>query len=34
MYRDDLMKGGSLTFTMGSKPNTNWGIKVPPPSVQ
>ena len=34
LYRDDLMKGGNLVFTMGSKPNTNWGVKVPPPSAQ
>lgn len=34
LYRDELMKGGSLMFTMGNKPNKNWGIKVPPPSVQ
>jgi predicted alpha-1,2-mannosidase len=34
MYRDELMKGGRLVFTMGSRPNMNWGVKVPPPSVQ
>lgn len=34
MYRDDLMKGGNLTFTMGSLPNTEWGVAIPPPSVQ
>jgi predicted alpha-1,2-mannosidase len=34
LYRDDLMKGGNLVFTMGSKPNTSWGVKVPPPSAQ
>jgi len=34
LYRDDLMKGGTLTLNMGSKPNQNWGVKVPPPSEQ
>jgi predicted alpha-1,2-mannosidase len=34
LYRDELMKGGELVFTMGSQPNKNWGTKVPPPSVQ
>ncbi|TWR29616.1 glycoside hydrolase family 92 protein [Mucilaginibacter pallidiroseus] len=34
LYRDELMKGGKLSFTMGNKPNTNWGTKVPPPSAQ
>ncbi len=34
MYREDLMKGGKLLFTMGSKPNMTWGTKVPPPSQQ
>lgn len=34
LYRDDLMKGGKLVFIMGNKPNMNWGVKVPPPSVQ
>ncbi|MEP7251490.1 MAG: GH92 family glycosyl hydrolase [Ginsengibacter sp.] len=34
MYRDDLMKGGTLEFVMGSTPNKNWGVKIPPPSVQ
>lgn len=34
LYRDELMKGGELIFTMGNKPNINWGSKVPPPSVQ
>lgn len=34
MYRDELMKGGKLLFTMGDKPNMAWGSKVPPPSVQ
>jgi putative alpha-1,2-mannosidase len=33
IYRDDLMKGGKLTFTMGAQPNTAWGT-TPPPSVQ
>lgn len=34
LYRDELMKGGELVFTMGSAPNTSWGTKVPPPSAQ
>jgi len=34
LYRDELMQGGKMVFTMGNKPNEAWGIKVPPPSVQ
>jgi len=34
LYRNELMKGGRLTFVMGEKPNTNWGTKTPPPSAQ
>jgi len=34
LYRDELMKGGKLVFTMGDHPNKEWGIKVPPPSAQ
>ena len=34
LYRDELMQGGKLLFTMGSKPNKAWGSKVPPPSKQ
>lgn len=34
LYRDELMKGGALELVMGNKPNMNWGVKVPPPSVQ
>ncbi|RFZ84394.1 glycoside hydrolase family 92 protein [Mucilaginibacter terrenus] len=34
LYRDELMKGGKLTFIMGKQPNTNWGVKIPPPSAQ
>lgn len=34
LYRDELMKGGELKLVMGDKPNTKWGVKVPPPSVQ
>ncbi|WP_420148537.1 GH92 family glycosyl hydrolase [Spirosoma sp.] len=34
LYRDELMKGGKLTFVMGSQPNTKWGIQTPPPSAQ
>ncbi|MCR8556267.1 GH92 family glycosyl hydrolase [Mucilaginibacter sp. BJC16-A38] len=34
LYRDELMKGGTMVFTMGSQPNKAWGSKTPPPSVQ
>ena len=34
LYRDELMKGGKLVFTMGNQPNMEWGTKVPPPSTQ
>ncbi|RPD45238.1 glycoside hydrolase family 92 protein [Hymenobacter sediminis] len=34
LYRDELMKGGRLVFTMGPQPNKAWGTKTPPPSVQ
>ena len=34
LYLDELMKGGRLTFEMGEQPNTSWGTKTPPPSVQ
>jgi putative alpha-1,2-mannosidase len=34
MYRDELMKGGILIFTMGNQPNKTWGTQTPPPSVQ
>ena len=34
MYRDELMKGGTLIFTMSNQPNKTWGVKTPPPSVQ
>lgn len=34
LYRDELMKGGKLTFVMDKEPNTNWGTKTPPPSEQ
>ena len=33
LYRDKMMKGGRLIFTMGSSPNTSWGISSPPPSM-
>jgi predicted alpha-1,2-mannosidase len=33
MEREKLMEGGTLTFKMDSVPNTNWGIKTPPPSM-
>jgi predicted alpha-1,2-mannosidase len=34
LYRDELMQGGELLFTMGNQPNKNWGTKVLPPSLQ
>ena len=34
LFRDELMKGGTLSLIMGSKPNMAWGITVPPPSSQ
>lgn len=34
LYREELMKGGTLELLMGNKPNMNWGVKVPPPSEQ
>ena len=33
IYRDELMNGGRLVFTMGDQPNTGWGT-TPPPSRQ
>ncbi len=33
IYRDEIMKGGKLSFTMGAEPNKNWGIGIPPPSM-
>ncbi len=34
MYLDQLKEGGKLTFVMGSRPNKNWGVAEPPPSIQ
>lgn len=34
LYRDELMKGGKLVFTMGNTPNTAWGTQALPPSAQ
>ncbi|MCO5946423.1 glycoside hydrolase family 92 protein [Mucilaginibacter sp. RT5R15] len=34
LYRDELMKGGKIIFTMGNKPNKTRGTRVPPPSAQ
>ena len=31
--REKLTNGGTLTFEMGSQPNTNWGVATPPPSM-
>jgi predicted alpha-1,2-mannosidase len=33
IYREALMKGGRLVFTLGSEPNEKWGVKIPPPSM-
>ena len=34
IYRDELMKGGTLSLTMGDKPNKRWGVSIQPPSAQ
>jgi predicted alpha-1,2-mannosidase len=34
LYRDELMKGGKMVLVMGATPNQEWGVDVPPPSVQ
>jgi predicted alpha-1,2-mannosidase len=34
MDREELMNGGTLRFEMGAKPNKNWGIQLPPPSMK
>ncbi len=31
--RKNLTGGGTLIFEMGAKPNTGWGVKVPPPGM-
>ena len=33
MYREELMKGGKLSFNMGPIPNREWGIDITPPSM-
>ncbi|MEC3907042.1 GH92 family glycosyl hydrolase [Tamlana sp. 2201CG12-4] len=33
MLHGDLMKGGTLSFTLGNEPNTDWGIETVPPSM-
>ena len=33
IYREELMKGGKLTFTLGKEPNKEWGIESIPPSM-
>src|ERR1035437_2613155 len=33
LIHEDIVKGGSLIFEMGPKPNKNWGIETPPPSM-
>lgn len=32
--REELMKGGTLSFTMGPEPKLDWGIGEAPPSMQ
>ncbi|MBS9525634.1 GH92 family glycosyl hydrolase [Litoribacter alkaliphilus] len=32
LYRDELMAGGKLIFTMSNEPNEQWGINNPPPT--
>ncbi len=34
LYRDELMQGGKLVFTMGDEPNKDWGTETPPPSAE
>ncbi len=31
--RKELMNGGTLKLEMGPKPNENWGVGIPPPSM-
>jgi len=31
--REELVKGGTLTFTMGPEPREDWGVEHPPPSA-
>ncbi len=33
MYHRELMKGGTLVFTMGPEPNKQWGAEKVPPSM-
>ncbi|WP_422083008.1 GH92 family glycosyl hydrolase [Ulvibacterium sp.] len=33
MPREELMKGGTLVFTMGPEPNRDWGVGQVPPSM-
>ncbi|MDF9796483.1 putative alpha-1,2-mannosidase [Catalinimonas alkaloidigena] len=33
IYRDQLMEGGTLSFTLGEQPNKNWGVSNIPPSM-
>ena len=33
IYRDEIMKGGKLLFTLGDDPNKKWGANTPPPSM-
>ncbi len=33
VYRDKIMDGGTLTFTLGQVPDREWGTGTPPPSM-
>ncbi|MDO5978245.1 GH92 family glycosyl hydrolase [Flavivirga spongiicola] len=33
IYRDEIVRGGTLSFTMGPEPNKQWGIEQVPPSM-
>jgi predicted alpha-1,2-mannosidase len=33
MYREQMMKGGTLILDLGAEPNKNWGIESMPPSM-
>jgi predicted alpha-1,2-mannosidase len=32
-YHEDFIKGGTLEVNLGEHPNKEWGVKVPPPSL-
>jgi predicted alpha-1,2-mannosidase len=33
IYREELMQGGELNFTLGKEPNKEWGVQSFPPSM-